>query len=204
MMIQTKRGVYKQVWLNNEHTTCKHVEVGEKNYAVELINEELIRVTRDNSTKTVLIRPDYEFVWSLKKTYIRARDAAKGVYEHLERCFGKDGRLWNAADFYTLCDWVIDEMRPAPKRPALGMNYERLLDVAKYAATCKGCFKDVGDGWDVSIDTRYSVKYAYLRNIELHIEHEYMTDKRMTASQFAKVATEHFWNEFFKADGKAA
>lgn len=203
-MIQENRGVYERVWLDDAHTSCKHVKVGERHYEVELINEELLSVTRDGVTKTVLIRPDYEFIWSLKKTYIRARDAAKGVYEHLERCFDKDGRLWNSADFYTLCDWVIDEMRTTPKRPAFGMNYERLLDVAKYAATCKGCFKDVGDGWMVAVDTRYGRHGAYLRNLDLHVEHEYVTDERMTNAQFAKAAAEHFWNEFFKTERKVA
>lgn len=195
-MIECNRGVYERVWLDDAHTTCKHVEVGKQHYEVELVNEELIRVTRDDVTKTVLVRNDYEFVWSLKKTYIRARYEAKGVYEHLERCFEKDGRLWNAADFYTFCDWVIDEMRPAPKRPPFGMNHERLLDVARYAPTCKGCFVDVGDGWSVSVDASYGI--AYLRNLDLGIDHEYRVEKRVTGAQLAKAAAEHFWNEVIK------
>ena len=126
------------------------------------------------------------------------------MYEHLESCFGKDGRMWNSADFFTFCDFVVDEMKPAPKRPELGMNHGRLADAAKYATTCGGCFVDVGDGWGVSIDTRYGMRNAYLRNFEARIDYEFEGDRRMTPTQFAKVAADELWNEFAKDNRKAA
>ena len=202
-MITNNRSTYKRVWLDDEHTTCRHEKTGEIHYKVELVNDELIRVTRDDDAKTVLVRQDSDFVWQLKKTYIKARYCAKGIYEHLEHCFRKDGELWNAADFYTFCDWVIDEMRPAPKRPELGMNYERLEDAAYYATCMKGESVEVGDKWMVAVWKHFGTWCAWLNHYEGgRVRYRCETEAAMTPKQAAKWAAETLWNDY--ANGQAA
>lgn len=54
-------------------------------WAVEITAADLLTVTRNGEQKTVKIVPDSGFVYSLKKTYIRAADGAEGLYKALER-----------------------------------------------------------------------------------------------------------------------
>ncbi len=54
-------------------------------WTVETAAADLLTVTRNDEQKTVKIVPDSGFVYSLKKTYIRAADGAEGLYKALER-----------------------------------------------------------------------------------------------------------------------
>ena len=54
-------------------------------WTVETAAADLLTVTRNGEQKTVKIVPDSGFVYSLKKTYIRAADGAEGLYKALER-----------------------------------------------------------------------------------------------------------------------
>ena len=153
------RGIYEQVWLDDEHTTCTHKHIGDHFYEVELVNHELLKVTRDGVSKTILVRDDHnDFVYSCKKTYITARDRATGLFDTLARCIHDDGTVWNSATLYTVCDHVIDSMKPAPKRPPMTLCHDRILDALKWSAQNKGCGVDVIDskvGWLAFLTYRY-------------------------------------------------
>ena len=192
-----KRGIYERVWTNEEHTSCTHKHVGDMHYTVELVNDETIRVTRDNEPKDVLVRDDWDFVYSLKKGYIRARDKATGLYEHLKDCVHENGEVWNSASLYTVCDWVIDEMKPIGKRPPETMNKARFEDAAKHSANIKEQFVDIADGWMVSIQySKRGACYACLRNNNEHVEYEFYGVFNDTKAGYVKAAMNGLWNQY--------
>lgn len=83
-------------------------------WTVEITAHDLLTVSRDGERKTVKIVPDFEFVYSLKKTYIRAADGAEGLYKAMDR--------W-AAERFPSCfldkvlHWAFFDCKPA-KIPA--------------------------------------------------------------------------------------
>lgn len=200
------RGIFEKVWTNEEHTTCTYKHVGDTHYAVEVINVETIRVTRDDESKDVLVRRDFEFVYSLKKGYIRARDQAEGLYKHLKSCIREDdGTVWNSANLYTVCDWVIDEMKPIGKRPPMTMNKARFDDAIKWSSNVGATFVDIADGWSVSADYhKGSCCYAHLMNWDKNIEYTMVTIGDVTKANFVKVAGNDLWSQYEEANENAA
>ena len=195
-----ERGIYEKVWLNDEHTSCTHKHVGDVHYTVELVNDETIRVTRDNESKDVLVRRDFEFVYSLKKGYIRARDQAEGLFKHLKWCIDEDGTVWNSANLYTVCDWVIDEMKPIGKRPAMTMNRARFEDAIKWSANIGGTFVSIAAGWLASAEYHKGCGcYAHLWNRDENIEYTVATIGNITKANFTKAAMNDLWNQYEKA-----
>jgi hypothetical protein len=79
-------------------------------WAVEITAADLLTVTRNGEQKTVKIVPDSGFVYSLKKTYIRAADGAEGLYKALERWAAED---FPAALLLKVLRWAFFDCKPA-------------------------------------------------------------------------------------------
>lgn len=82
-------------------------------WTVETTAADLLTVSRNGEQKTVKIVPDDEFVYSLKKTYIRAAGGAEGLYKALD--------LW-AAERCPSCllnkvlRWAFFDCKPAKSK----------------------------------------------------------------------------------------
>ena len=79
-------------------------------WAVEITAADLLTVTRNGEQKTVKIVPDSGFVYSLKKTYIRAAGGAEGLYKALDRWAAED---FPAALLLKVLRWAFFDCKPA-------------------------------------------------------------------------------------------
>lgn len=191
------RGIYEKIVLEDGYS-CKYKRIGEHFYEVELVNEELLKVTKDGVSKTILVRDEHDdYTYRCMKTYIRARDRAKGLFDTLAWCIHDNGEVWNSATLYTVCDHVIDTMKPAPKRPPMTLNHDRILDALKWSATNKGCGVDVIDskvGWIAFLDFRYGTGEARLWLSTSRTELVFESDE-MDKNDFIKAAATDLTNQ---------
>lgn len=189
-MLKFSRNHYEQVW-NDDRTSFRSKPVGASLYEVRLVNEEIIEVTRDGVSKAVLVRPETSgYVYNCKKTFINARGQACGLFETLASCIHEDGTVWNSATLYTVCDYVIDEMRAAPKRPPMTVNRERVLDALKWSLSHKGEGVTVCGAWIAFCDCRWGVCNASLRNFETKVTFEVPETDELDKFTFARLASE--------------
>lgn len=191
------RNEYERVWLDDEHTTCTYRVVDEHLYEVELVNEELLKVTRDGVSKIVLVRPEYDdYVYRCKKTFILARYRAKGLFDTLARCINDDGRVWNSATLYTVCDHIVNDMKPAPKRPEMTMNRSRLLDSLEWSASHKGVGVDVACGWLAYAEYAAGLSYAEIYNTETRHRITFPITGDFTKKQFLMMAADYLADKY--------
>lgn len=191
------RGIVEKIVLEDGYT-CTYKRIGEHYYEVDLVNEELLKVTKDGVSKTILVRDEHDdYVYRCMKTYIRARGRAKGLFDTLAWCIHDDGEVWNSATLFTVCDHIINTMKPAPKRPPMTLNRDRILDALKWSASNKGCGVYVIDsevGWLAYLDFRYGMGEASLWLSTSRTELVFESDE-MDKNDFIKAAATDLTNQ---------
>ena len=59
--------------------------MGEKTYTIEIVSTECMRFSVDGTYKNVKVEKCWDFVWSCKKTKIKAVDGVEGLYKAFDK-----------------------------------------------------------------------------------------------------------------------
>ena len=105
--VEFQKPIFKQVWLDDEHTSCTYEYLGDVRYVVDYIDDEHLRFWRGVQSKVVFIKRDYDFAYKAQKTQIKAIGGARRLFDE----YACD-EFWDNI-VKALADHAIDVMRPA-------------------------------------------------------------------------------------------